>query len=227
LDALDRARASGKLSDVDLFKKAMGQLPKDTMAKLYVSGTDVQDALGKALSSAGNAAGAAAGSFGSLDSIAAAASAESDGVSIDGDVAAKPTSTPDEYTPTLPSELPAGALLFVSFSHLDKPLKQVLEAVKSSNPSFSKQIGQAEGLLGLSVEGDVLPQLGGEGALAVYPPSPGDTTASAALVIKVSDEAKVQEYLKRLVSLARLSGQLQGTAGAVGGIEVDKVQIHD
>jgi hypothetical protein len=225
LDAFDAARASGKLSDVDLFKKAMKQLPSDAMAKLYVSGKDVQEAVGKALASSGATAGAV-GSLGSLDSIAAAASAEQDGVSVDGDIAASPKNQPEAYTPTLPSELPAGALLLVSFAHLDKPLKSVLEQVKSSNPSFSKQLGQAEGLLGLSVEGDVLPALGGEGAVAVYPPAAGDTTPAIALVLKVDDEAKVRDLLKKLVSLARLSGQLQVITVTVGGVEVQKFTIQ-
>jgi Protein of unknown function (DUF3352) len=222
LTQFDTARKQGTLDGSSAFEQAVKDVPGDAAVKLYVNGQAIQAAVENALAQSGVKGGTS--QLGTLGSIVAWASAKQDGVSLGGDVNGSFKGAPGTYRPALPGELPAGALAVLSFAHLDKPLGQLYKAVESASPSFKTQVTQAEGLLGLSVEGDVLPIFSGEGALAVYPPSA--KTASIpdiVLVQKVSDESKVRTLLARLAPLLAASGSVKVTPVTVAGVSAERL----
>src|SRR6266540_2003930 len=225
LDRFDTARKDGVLSESDAFTEAMQQLPGEAAAKLYLEGGKVQAGLEKSLQGSGIPSGSAS-DFGSIRSIAAAAVAEKNGVSLDGDVAATVKAKTETYAPELPSLLPSGALLLVSFAHLDQPIRQVLDSVKRSQPRLQKQLDLFQGVAGLSLEGDLLPILAGEGAIVVYPSEPRAKIPAISLVLKLEDEAKVKNLLDRLATVLRLSGNVKVTSAVVDGVPVKKFDVQ-
>ena len=224
LTAFDEARKNGVLADSDAFATAMKKLPAAAQAKLYVSGAQLQNAAQKAIQ--GLKSTGITGDLGTLDSISAAAVAEDGGVSLSGDVAGSFKIEPKTYHPELPSKLPSGALALVSFAHLDAPLRQLYSGLEQSSSTFEKQLKQAEGLLGLSVEDDVLPLFAGEGAIAVYPAPQGEKVPTIALVESVSDEAAAKHVLDRVTTLLSISGQGAVTPTTIGSVEAQALKVQ-
>jgi hypothetical protein len=224
LAAFDAARKNGTLSDSGDFTDAMKQLPADAVTKLYVDGPKAQTELEKSLK--GSGLSATTSGLGDLHSIAAAAVAEQDGVSLDGDVAASLEDKPKTYSPELPSVLPSGASLVVSFAHLDGPVRRAYQTLEKAQPSIEKQLNLFQGVTGVSVEGDLVPILAGEGAVAVYPAAAGAKLPGLALVLKLQDEQKVKNLLDQLASVLRLSGGVTVTATSIAGAPVQKIVVQ-
>lgn len=228
LDRFDRARKDGTLDGSSTFRDAMKEAAGDAEATVYVNGKAVQDRLQGVVAT--SRVKQSSSQLGNLDWIVASASAKSDGISITGDAHGSLKNPPSSYKPALPDELPSGALAFVSFAHLDKPLEQLYKTVESASPTFKTQLNQVEGVLGLSVEGDVLPVFSGEGALAVYPSTQtakGLSIPDVAFVEKVSDEGKVRNLIGRLSSLAALSGgTVKATKQTVAGVAAEKFEYE-
>lgn len=225
LDRFELARKDGVLSDSDTFKQAMDRLPAEAAAKLYVAGDPVLKALDRSLSQSGAPSGIT-GDFGTLDSIAAAAVVEQNGLSLSGDVAANLEDQPETYSPELDSELPAGALLYVSFANLDQLLRRALDEVDKAQGNFKEQLGLVEGVTGLSLEGDLLPILAQEGAIAVYPAQAGQKLPDIAVVLRLSDEDKVRSLLDRLATLVGVSGSTGVTSATIAGAPVKKFEYE-
>lgn len=223
IDAYEQAASGAKLSDSKPFKDAIDRVPGDALARVYVAGAPVTGALEKSLEQSGAARGVTQ-DFGTLDSAVISAKAEEKGIRIDGDVAAKLVAPPDEYSAGLTSELPSGALVYVSFSRLDRQVRQILKAVGEARPSFNQQLSQVESLLGISLENDVLPVVSGEGAIAIYPSS-GQGLPAIELVLKESDEAKARKLLDRVGAIAGLGGGLTVKKVQVSGIEVNELNL--
>lgn len=229
LDLFDRARRDGTLDGSSTFKDAMKEAASDAEATVYLNGQAVQNRLEKSLATSSAKVGSTR-DLGKLDWLIASATAKDGGVSISGDAHASLENPPDTYHPVLPNELPAGALVYISFAHLDKPLGQLYKAVEDASPSFKTQLGQVEGVLGLSVEGDILPIFSGEGALAVYPSrekTKGLGIPGIVLVEKVSGEGKVRTLLSRLASIAALSGgTFKATPTTIAGVAAQKFEYE-
>jgi Protein of unknown function (DUF3352) len=226
LTAFSAERQQGVLSASQEFEDAMKGLPADALAKLFVAGGPVKAALERSLSQNG-VPGDLDSAVGRLDSIAAAAVAESDGISLSGEVAGSLTNGSETYAPELPTKLPAGALLYASFAHLDKPIKSALDAIDKAQPNFGQQLKLVEGATGLSLEGDVLPIVSQEGAVAVYPAAIGEDIPAIALVLVLDDEAKVSSLLDRLETIIRAAGQgASVTSTTVGGTPVKKIEVQ-
>ena len=117
--------------------------------------------------------------------------------------------------------MPGGVLLYVSTSSLDAPLKTVLRLVGKSLPRFNTQLSQVEGVLGITLEGDIYPLLKGESALAVYPGTP--QLPRVLLVQKVEDEQKADSLLRRFSAIAQLGGSIKAETVQLGGESVQKL----
>jgi hypothetical protein len=201
--------ATNHLSDDPSFKEAMDALPGGDVVRAFLNGAQVQSALQTAIKQgASGASGPAftlpAGSIGKLDWIAAAGSAQSDGVRLDGVVKLEPTPAIASFGAELPKQFAAGAIAYAGFANLDQAAKQGLDALGKSSPSLNQQLGQLEGVSGVSLDKDVIPLLKEEGAVAVYPST--GKTPTIVFALKVADEAKVQKLLDQLGALVALAG---------------------
>jgi hypothetical protein len=219
VDAYRRASSGDKLADDGPFKEAMGRLDEEAAVRAYVAGEPVQRAMDRALAQAG-APPNLTRDVARMESIAGAGFVEKKGLRVDGGLIIDPSATPKTVAPTLAGSLPAGALLYVSTADLAAPTRTILKLVARSNPKFETQLHQVETVLGVSLEKDVYPLLSREEAFALYPATP---IPKIVFVAKAPDEGRAREALGHVLSLAKLSGELDVSAFNVGGVEVADV----
>ena len=130
------------LADDPSFRSAMDSVSDPSLAKLYVSGTKVMNAIREY---AGTDADDVVAQLGTLDWIAAAARATDSGLRFDAVVRGTPGKALDGsgaslFTATLPERVPAGAVLYYTF-HGSKGLLGGIEARRSSPPSSAPPQG--------------------------------------------------------------------------------------
>jgi hypothetical protein len=220
LDRFDALRKH-KLADEPRFKDAMSSLDAKAAVRAYVDGHAVQDALDRSLRRSG-AAPQLTRDVARLEAVVGSGSAESDGVAIDGGGVLDRKPGAKTYSPTLASELPRGALFYLSFAHLDDPTSLVLRLVGRSKPNFDRQLQSVQGVLNIDLRRDVYPLLRGEGALAVYPQTP---YPAVVYLQKVGDETKAQTVLRRISALADLSGSAHSGSTTVDGVGVASISF--
>jgi hypothetical protein len=214
-----RATSAGeKLADDDAFRDAMGELDETSAVRAYVAGPPVQRALDRALESGGAAPNLTRG-LAEMQSIAAAAIVEPDGLRADAALATEPAPEPKTYSPSLADSLPSGALLYVSTANLADPVRTIDRLVARSNSTYATQKSQVETVLGVTLEGDIYPLISGEQAVAVYPAKP---IPKVVFVTKVPDEERAKRLVDRLLSLARLGG-LGVETYTIGGTSVSDI----
>jgi hypothetical protein len=204
---IDRVlKGSGSsLADDSRFKEAFGQLPDDSLVKLYANGTQLSK-LVSSLSSVAQTA-AAGGTANKLDWVAVAAFADDDGLQVEGD--AKST-TGDSlvgpaYSSKLISGVPADAFAFLTYHGRSgsDPLSRLRE-----NPSFSEGLRQVEQELGMPLD-DVLALFQHETAFYVRP---GAGLPEFSLVLEAPDTAQALTTIDRLAArVAKLAGARLGT----------------
>jgi hypothetical protein len=223
LDRFKAAAENGKLADDEDFKHAFEKLEPESSARWWVSGDFVQSALDKSLVS-GGAPPRLSHDVGDLHAISGSVKAEEGGVKADVYGLIRPTPDPATFSPSLPDEVPGGAVLYVSSTNLAAPLRTVLRLVGKSVPDFNTQLGQVEGVLGLSLEGDIYPLLKEESGFAVYP-GPGNIPPLLFLQ-KVDDEQKAESLLKRVAAIAQLAGGIKvGTVPLPGGKSMQRLEF--
>jgi hypothetical protein len=220
LDRFKTAAAGDKLAGDKDFKQAFEKLDSDASVRAWISGELVQSALDRGLAKSG-APPRLSHDLGDLHGISAAAKAEDEGASVELDGLLDPTPDPGTFSPSLPGDVPSGALLYVSTTRLDAQLRTVLRLVAKSRPNFETQLSQIEGVLGLSLENDIYPLLKDESAVAVYP---GTGQIPRVLFLqKVDDEKKADSLLRRFSAIAQLSGSIKAETVQLAGQSVQKL----
>jgi hypothetical protein len=222
LERFKRARsASGdRLADEKHFEDALAKLPEDAVARAYVDGKAVQTELDSALA-ASDAPPGISRRFGTFNALAAAATARDDGARIDGFADLRLTPELPNFTPKLPEELPAGALLYYSFGHLDALFRQILREVERARPDARDQLKQVETVLGLTLANDIFPLFAGEGAFAVYRGSPLPTFE---LVLAGVDQQKTERLLAAVGAIAQLGG-IDVSSVTIAGVQARKLDL--
>jgi hypothetical protein len=158
---IDRVLAKGgaSLSDDSTFKQALGELPKDALAKAYVNSRQLGGLIKQASQESDSPLGSFAFGFDKLDFISAALSAENDGLRLHG-VAKGPGAGQfgRNYKSKLIDGVPADALGFLTFrgTGLRKQFGQL-----ESKPAVRKGFEQFRRVVGVSVD-DLLALFGGE-----------------------------------------------------------------
>jgi len=220
LDRFKTASTGDKLAGDKDFKRAFEKLESDSSVRAWISGDFVQSAIDRGLVS-GGAPPRLTRDVGELHALSGSAKAEDNGAGIELDGLIDPAPDPATFNPSLPADVPAGALLYVSTTSLDAPLKTILRLVGKSVPNFNTQRAQVEGVLGITLEGDIYPLLKGESAVAVYP---GTAQIPRVLFVqKVDDEQKAASLLRRLSAMAQLSGSIKAETVQLGGESVEKL----
>lgn len=221
------ARSDESLADTDVWKDATDGLPDDALVRGFVNGS----ALTRAAAAEADGAGTFLSSAG-VGSVGFAVRAEDEGVSIDAAMRTQGEDASEPYEASLPDELPAGALAYVSWSDAAERLRQTLRQAGDENAEFDRYVAQAELALGLSLERDVLPLLEGEGGLAVYA-SESDLAAAGrgrpavVLALEVEDEQRALDTVDRVVERASaFLGSVERTDDTeIGGVAVRTVSL--
>jgi hypothetical protein len=216
----ERAAGGDTLDGDKAFEDGFGKLAGSDAVRAWLRGSAVQAALDRALVREGAAPRVSHGA-GDLRSLAASAKAESVGIRLDAFALLDPTPNATTFEPTLPSSFPAGALLYVSAAGVDAPTRLILRMVGDSKPDFDRQLAQVEGVLGITLQGDVYPLLKRESAVALYP----GRTPSLLYMLAVPDEGKADSLVRRIAAVAQLSGDFRVEAATVGGTSVQMLTM--
>lgn len=224
LDRFTAAQSNGSLSDSNDFQDAVAGVDADGIALAYVPGRTIQGAVGQGLRSEGVPSGL--GDVGKIESLAASATAEDQGVSFDLQLIGGNLGSVESFNPSLDETFPAKPLFFVTSAGLDKALRQGLSQIQKSVPNFAEQRAQIERALGVTLEGDVLPLFSKEIGLGVY----GDASSAAIpvtvdAVLTVDDEAKATHLMDRLGALLELGGNGTTSKVEVAGLQATEIQL--
>jgi hypothetical protein len=225
LDRFDQARSDqGSLESVSAFTDAVGKLPQGSTEAAWVRGDVLQSRLDQRLQASGAPADTTKKQLGELDSLSAALTPGSDGVRLDLSFNGDLDLGGDGYHAELPSSLPAGAMLYLSFNGIGNRLNKLVDTLGSSVPNFDQQKAQIELVLGYSLS-DVLGLLSGEGAFALYPTASG--TPSVLFVARVSDESKAGSIIDRLATLAAATGRLKIRSVQIGSVQAHEITLQN
>ena len=222
-EAFKKQAQGDKLDSDGGFKDAFGKLDSGAAVRAWVRGPTVQALLDRALVS-GGAAPRITHEIGDLKSISADVRAEDDGATAAVYGTIDPAPDPATFSPSLPDSTPGGALLYVSATGLDAATRIILRMVGESNPRFETQLDQVQGVLGITLEGDIYPLLKGESALAVYR---GGRIPPILYQLKVDDEQKADRLLRRFSSIAAVAGGVDVSTDEIEGRTVQKLTFTD
>ena len=225
LDEFERRRGTESLTEQEEFSEAMRAFDADSSIRLYVRGGAIQGAFEDGLREEGAPPGLSQ-RFGRIEALAAGAGAEDDGIRLEGTVATSGSAEGDAYSAELPDDLPAGALLYFSFGDLEGTFKRSLDSIGDTIPDFDRQRAQFEQALGFSLEEDLFPLFGNEGAVAVYPGERGGVP-TVTFALAADDEEKARNVVDRFGALASLGGEATTRSFSVGDVEGKEVVFPD
>ena len=212
IDAFQAAAEDGSLAETDAWEQATGGLPDEALVAGYMNGSALTRDLGTDAPD-GHGFGAALRALvpdGGFPSVGFAAYAEDEGIRVHA-ASTMEAQEFEDYEASLPAEVPAGALAFVSWNDAAEHLRDALRRAGDADPEVDRYVAQAELALGLSLERDLLPLLAGEGALVLYPIEAPQSRGSGmgwsghpsvALVLEVEDEEKAVATIDRAVERA-------------------------
>ncbi|MER3410067.1 MAG: hypothetical protein C4306_08210 [Thermoleophilia bacterium] len=210
-EAIDLPFEQGSLGRSPLFRQAMGELPESAAVRAYVAGSLLYAVLRDELRRFRLPASLAA-LLPLPGTVAAAALPDQGGFRLVGRASLPARDQPPRIEPRLPAEVLAGASLLLVTSRLDRPLGALLAGLDRLSPGLDQKLRLAQAALGLSLEGDILPALSGEAALARYREGEG-------LVVRLDRQGErvVHQLLARLgpiLALAKLGSLRALSPGA-------------
>jgi hypothetical protein len=219
LNLFVQAHGNGSLADQGAFKDAVAKVQADGLALAYVPGKTIDAGALKASQGQPLSSAQVTKAFGNVQSLAASASAEDNGVRFDVNGAVDNAPSTSTFEPTLDQTMPAKPLLYVEASGIDKPIRQALDSYQKDNPNFAQQRAQVEKALGLTLNDDVLPVLKNELAVGVYGDASGASLpVTLDVAVKVDDEAKATKLMQRIGALVELGGSGKTSSVEVNGL---------
>jgi hypothetical protein len=203
-----KQRASGKkLSDDATFKTATGELGADALAKAYVNGPQVQQAL---------QARAGAAAQGTFDWAVAELVAQDDGVKLDGTFKGQPlkgVQQPAAYEPKLLGSVPSGALVVLDFKGGSS-----LDSLDSAAGAGVPQLQSAMGFIK-----QLTPIFKNETVLSV---SPGTPFPAVTLVAEPDNAEQAVAAIDQLVAqFGALAGGAKAQPTTIGGHPVKELNL--
>jgi hypothetical protein len=228
IDRFKQLRAQGRLAGSEAFQDAMDGLEGGSLVSLYVAG----DALAAAAASDPAFSQQGFDAFfpgGKPPSIGAILQAEDNGARLEGqaifagDVTQSGLVAPS-YEAKLPDAVPDGVLAYLSFNDLEAQFSAFRDGLSQLEPDFDRQLGQAEGFLGVSLEEDIAPLFAGEGAVYVRRGAP---IPEITLLTTVEDEQKAVGTLDDLVTgLGSFLPVQEPTRVQIAGVEARELPLQ-
>jgi hypothetical protein len=234
--AIEAALSDGEsLAASDAFESAMEDLPGDALVRLYLDGPALTEAAQEA--SAQGAVGAAALGLdaATLESIGLALSAEPHGIRLDGVARSEGGPELEAGSSELVDVVPADAVAFGAVNGLDDGVSKLLAAVTESTP----ELAQAELLLGISLEDDVVPLFAGESGLYLRAGErAGEPIPEVTLLLSPEDPEAALATVERLLAAAAAFGALGDENGTpqppaepatvtIAGVEAKQVRLGE
>jgi Protein of unknown function (DUF3352) len=210
--AFERLGGAGdSLADTARFADAWDELPEDALARVFVDGRDIEDAVKEA------GVGAAIPQASRFETAVFALTAEGDGARATAKARGQQEPLPDL---TFAEDVPAGAIVFANF-HGSEGTTSGLQQLRS-NPFLGPAIEQIERQLGVRLE-DVGRLL--EGEIAAYV-RPGVVIPEVTLVLEARDEAQARQTLDRLgEGIGNLLGAGSTRPRTIAGVQATELNL--
>jgi uncharacterized protein DUF3352 len=224
IDIYKRRLSDTKLADDATFKSATADLPDEALAKAYVNGARAIDAIGQQTDDPACFRRAVEQSGSTIDSAVADLVAEDDGVRLEAQTQLSGNAPQGQaYEPALLKQVPAGALVFVSFN--GKTFQgNFLQNFQAGFKCGGNVAGVGELKPVLDVLSELGKVLGNENAFYVRP---GAGIPEVTLVTQPDDTAAAVAALDRLVlQLGSLVGApLSPHEVDVGGVKAKSINL--
>jgi hypothetical protein len=220
LDAFRERLDGPRLDGSEDFEQAMDGLDSGALAHVFVNGAKLAGTLE---SDPGAPPVDALLPGGELPSFGMAFDVEADSARIDGRAVfadENPFAT-DSYSADLPERVPGDVLAYLSFNDLESAFSRFRDVAAETDPEAERQLGMAEGLLGVSLEEDVLPLLSGEGAVYLRAGAP---VPEVTLVTEIEDEENALDTLDKIVEFA---GGFEPRLRNPTTVEIDGVEARE
>lgn len=205
---IDGFRDNKTLKDDATFKSLSGQVPQDRIAGLYVNLTEIykqaqlispeifQDQQLQNLSGAMLLTVSAANDGMQID-----VASETDLSLMDTQVQINPDARPD---PSTINDVPSDALTFYAGTDLKTTLSNALKNLRANSQTgdqVNEQIKSFEDTLGISLENDLIPLLGGDFLVSVSTTGSGDNlTPRIVFELKLTDTQKTKDLIEKVLS---------------------------
>jgi ABC-type glycerol-3-phosphate transport system substrate-binding protein len=224
-DAITQAlQGNGPLADDPDFKQAMGKLPGDALAKVYVDGQRLNEIVKQSASQSGSGLESSALGLDKLKYFAVSASAEDDGVRIKGASSGGPAGSAD-FASALLGGVPGDAFAFVGFDG-QETADQIEQLEK--DPQAAAAFAQVERVIGVSYDQVLSSLLSGE--VAFYARA-GVGIPELTLALAPKDASAALKTLDTIAAhlAARSGGHVEsGTQGghAVKTLNLGNFAVH-
>lgn len=221
LDAFELARSKGVLADSKAFVEARDRLQDGALAIFSV---DARRLFGVAGELGGlSRAGTLLGGDRALTVVGTLRTGP-DGLRLEALASGESLGRSEPFEASLPSKLPAGALLYLGLSDLDAGFERARDqSGEMSGGQLDRQLRELELAVGITLDEDILPLFAGEMALVVYPGSP---LPSVTLVLRPESPQDGVAALDQLASAAQLLlGELRRVD--VDGVSARELRISD
>jgi ABC-type glycerol-3-phosphate transport system substrate-binding protein len=224
-DAITQAlQGNGPLADDPDFKQAMGKLPGDALAKVYVDGQRLNEIVKRSASQSGSGLESSALGLDKLKYFAVSASAEDDGVRLKGASSGGPAGSAD-FASALLGGVPSDAFAFVGFDG-QETADQIEQLEK--DPQAAAAFAQVERVIGVSYDQVLSSLLGGE--VAFYARA-GVGIPELTLALAPKDASAALKTLDTIAAhlAARSGGHVEsGTQGghAVKTLNLGNFAVH-
>jgi hypothetical protein len=217
-DAITQAlKGNGPLADDPDFKEAMGKLPGDALAKVYVDGRRLNAIVSRSASTGG--ADSSALGLDKLEYLAVSAAAQDDGLHVHGASRGGPAATAD-FASELLGGVPSDAFAFLAFDGQDTA-DQIEQLQK--NPQAAAAFARVERVIGVSYDQVLSSLLSGE--VAFYPRA-GVGIPELTLALAPKDASSALKTLDTIAAhLAARSGTQVQSSTQEGGQEVKTVNL--
>jgi hypothetical protein len=214
IDAYRRALSRGSLDEVATFEEAMSSLPEESLAVGWVDvnavGEEIAAAIGGAVSSE---------DVGPVD-LAAAVSAEDDGMLVSLGVRLPDGTGDTTYEPKLFDRVPADAVAVLSFGGTQGVLDRVERTIDLDSVS-----GALDDVLGVSLDG-VLDALSGEGVVYVRRGEGDGRLPEVTVVLDPPDADRTWRTIENAAQKAATEGGGRIEAGSQAGRPVNRLVLE-
>jgi hypothetical protein len=214
LARLEQAAEEASLEEADRFSDAMGRLPAEALAKVFVNGERATEALQDLQRST-----TIPERFGRFVAASAALEAEGDGFRLSGFVRQEDAEVDPPDLGALVEEVPATAWAFINFHGYDGQLG-LTEQFRSA-PELQQPLTQVERFLGVTLD-DISTLFNREGIIWV---APGPLIPEVTLVLTVDDEQRALRTIDQLAQRASGLGASAPQPRRVGNVDAKQVSF--